>query len=212
MFESTVALLDCVCRKLATEKAAGYNGDLAHEARRRLLQLDHLLKLVQKNEAQVAAVSRRVHDVINRHIEYIDSHGLDFDALPQLEDARYSGEEFEIITSSQFEMELFTECFYYISHRLRMLLRKSEPIPGLKSFECIGARNVRNKLLEHAEGKDSQVFIQSFGWGKENGPVLKSVRYAGQENVYPDKGLYVNAAEIKDELEAILKRLLNEPL
>ena len=210
MFESTVELLDRLCRKLETEQATGFNNQLAQEARKRLLQLDRLLKLVQQNEE--ASVNRRVQEAINRHIEHINSHGLDFEALPQPDDIRYTREEIDIFSSSSFDMELFTECFYYISHRLRTLLRTSKPIPGLGSFECAGARDVRNKLLEHVERKDSQVFIQGLGWGKENGPVLKAARWAGQEQVFPDKGLYVNAAEIKDNLEVILKRLLNEPV
>ena len=70
---------------------------------------------------------------------------------------------------------------------------------------------MRNKLLEHVEGKDSQVFIEGLGWGKENGPALKAARYAGQEVIFPDKGLYANATEIKDNLETILTRL-SEPV
>ncbi len=204
MYESTVELLDRLYVKLDKDKARGFNRDLAIEARKRLLQLDHLLKLVGDNEAQEARATQRASEAFQRH-----AHKLDFEAVPQPEDTKLTREEGHILLASKFQMELFTECFYYISHRLLTLLKKGKAIPGLK-VEFQGARNVRNKLLEHPEkDKDSQVFIQSFGWGKENGPVLKAARYAGQEQVFPDKGLYANAAEIRDELEAILNRLLN---
>ena len=206
MFETTVELLDRLYVKLDKDKATGFNRDLANEARKRLLQLDHLLKLVRDNEAQEAKAIERMTEAFLRHAKRVD-----FESVPQPEDTKLSREEGHSMKASLFEMELFTECFYYISHRLLSLLNKGKPILGLKvGFQ--GARNVRNKLLEHAEGKDSQVFIQSFAWGKEHGPILKAARYAGQEQVFPDKGLYANAAEIRDELEAILYRLLNEPV
>jgi hypothetical protein len=156
------------------------------------------------------SVMDRVIAACQRHSDYISSSGLAFDAVPQPEDTKFTKEEFEITQASQFEMELFTECFYYVAGRLRTLLQKSKPIPGLESFDCPGARDVRNQLLEHVEGKNSQVFIQSFAFGKENGPVLKGMRYAHQEHIFPDKGLYLNATEIKDNLEDILKRLLDD--
>jgi hypothetical protein len=65
-------------------------------------------------------------------------------------------------------------------------------------------------LLEHPEGSDSRVFICSFGFNEVSGPVVKAARYAGQENIFRDSGLYENASEIKYNLEGILKRELGE--
>lgn len=78
----------------------------------------------------------------------------------------------------------------------------------LTSFECEGVRNVRNKLIEHAEGADSQVTIQSFGWGAAHGPVLKAARYHGQETVFLDAGLFRNAEEFRGNLERAVKSAL----
>ena len=63
---------------------------------------------------------------------------------------------------------------------------------------------VRNQLLEHPEGRESQVLIQSFACGGPSGPILKAVRYGGQEGIFPDRGLYPNASEFEDNL---LKKL-----
>jgi hypothetical protein len=208
MFESTIPLFDRLCTKLSNEHADGYNADLASEARRRLKQLDCLLSKVRDKNSQHDIAFRRVNEAIDRQADYFLSVGRAPDAAH--EETKLTDEEFKIISSSTFEMQLFTECFYYIAGRLRTLLQKSGPIPGLESFECKGARDVRNQLLEHVEGKHSQVFIQSFGFGKDNGPVLKAVRYAGQEGTFPDKGLYWNATEIKEILESKLKKLLGD--
>jgi hypothetical protein len=211
MFETTIELMDRLCDRLAKEHAVGLNLDLASEARRRLLQLDYLLNQVHRINSRYDSAFDRVNQAMNIHIETLRWSGLAPESVPQPEDTKLTEDEFETVTSSMFEMKLFTECFYYIAGRLRTLLRKSEPIQGLKSFECPGARDVRNQLLEHPEGKYSQVFIESFGFGKENGPALKAMRYAGQEHVFPDKGLYCNATEIKEVLEHILQDLLNAP-
>ena len=103
-------------------------------------------------------------------------------------------------------MKLLAEAFYYFAGRVRTILRNTQaPLPGLACFECDGVRNTRNKLLEHAEGKDSQVSIQSFGWGGSRGPVIKALRYGGQENVFPDRGLYENAEEFRVNLERCIR-------
>jgi hypothetical protein len=108
-----------------------------------------------------------------------------------------------------FEIEMKTESFYYFAARMRTILtHKSKPLPGLEGFECEGARNVRNKLLEHPEGSDSKVLLQSFGVGGEEGPTVKANREEGQEGIFPDAGLWKNAAEIKGNLEMLLDRAL----
>lgn len=212
MFEHTVALMDRLYVKLDEENALGFQRDLAQEARKRLRQLDHLLKAVRHCEQQEHSVTKGVFDACRRHSEHVGLQPANSEPASPPQDTKYTEAKMQLLLSSQFEMELLTECFYYIAGRLRTILTsKLNPIPRLHSFECVGARDVRNKLLEHADGKQSEVFIQSFGWGKENGPVLKAARYSGQETAFPDKGLYVNAQEIKDNLERLLNRMLSEP-
>jgi hypothetical protein len=109
------------------------------------------------------------------------------------------------------EMITLTETFYYLAWRLCGLLRA---IPGFgKKFgtrtgpTCIG--EVRNVLLEHPEksgGPTDGGFM--FGGRNNVGPVLKP---DAQRKQFRDKGLYVNAQELADEIEIRLERL-NSPL
>jgi hypothetical protein len=109
-----------------------------------------------------------------------------------------------------FEIEAWTESFYYLAGTMRTVLpHSSKPLPGLHSFECEGARNVRNHLLEHAEGKSSRVLMQSFGYGGEAAPTIKVEREEGQENIFPDAGLWANAEEIRENLEVRLDNVLS---
>ena len=62
------------------------------------------------------------------------------------------------------ELELQTECFYWIAGRARTIIKL---MPGLETFEAVGVRNVRNKLIEHPEKGDSGVTIGSFAWGAQ---------------------------------------------
>lgn len=90
------------------------------------------------------------------------------------------------------ELELQTECFYWITGRARSVIRL---MPGLEGFEAVGVRNVRNKLIEHPEKSDSGVTVASFGWCGPAGPVLKALRPDHQRDIFPDAGLFKNAEE-----------------
>jgi hypothetical protein len=164
MFESTVDLFDRLCVKLERANATGFERHLAKEARTRLLQLDHLLQMVRQRDALLADMSRRQYETVERHPEHRIAV-LDSEVVVRTETIKLTKVDFEALNSPIFEMQLFTECFYYIAERLRNALRKSKPVRGLESFRCDGARNVRNHLIEHPEGKDSQVFMQGGGMG-----------------------------------------------
>lgn len=115
------------------------------------------------------------------------------------------------LRSNAFEVRLHTEAFYHFAGRLRSIIRhKEQPCPLLTSFECAGVRDVRNKLLEHPEGRDSRILTWSWTIGSPEGPILKVHRETHEVAVFPDRGLYVNARELKDGLEAALQRALGE--
>ena len=99
------------------------------------------------------------------------------------------------------EIELLTEAFYYLAFRARSVL---QALPGLDSFDPVGIRIVRNKLIEHPEGKDSRVLDQSFVFGADRGPVLRGMRFEHESPVWPDPGLYRNAEEFREKLQALL--------
>jgi hypothetical protein len=78
-------------------------------------------------------------------------------------------------------------------------------MPELNSFEAAGVRDVRNHLIEHPEGRGSQVLSQSFAFGGPNGPIVKALRDTS-ETAHPDAGLYANAREFAVNLESTLQR------
>ena len=96
------------------------------------------------------------------------------------------------------ELETLTEAFYWISFRTKSVISK---LPGLRNFDPIGVRNVRNKLLEHPEGADSGVIWGGFASGGPMGPVLKAPRYDHQTDIWPDAGLFANAIEFSNDLK-----------
>ncbi len=211
MYESTIELFDDYYRKLDAAGVAGFNRDLACEVRERLEQLGFILDRV-KELLEAAEISfARSQEAIDRHIAHLQSEAIPFENVPAPEAVKLTSDEVEQHKRATFESKLLTECFYYLGSRVRSLLRhKSAPIPGLQDFECENVRNVRNKLLEHPEGRDSQVFIPSWAYGAKSGPVLKAVRYAGQEHVFPDHGLFPNAEEFFSNLDRLLRSRLNE--
>ena len=113
-------------------------------------------------------------------------------------------------SAARIELRVLTESFYYCAARARAIARNSKfPLPGLSSFECSGVRDVRNQLLEHPEGNDSQVLMVSFGRGGSNGPLIKPLRQVGQEQVFPDSGLFLNAREFGENLDHLLQQAIN---
>jgi hypothetical protein len=206
MFQTTIVLFDRYCRYLDTQGIPQFNRDLSYEVKDRLKQLDYIVTKVKELENTATATHLRFDAERKAHIEDLRRRGIAYEAEPWFPFTQPTTEELEAEGRAMFEMELLTETFYYFAGRVRTILRNPQaPIPGLKGFECEGVRNTRNKLLEHAEGKDSQVSIRSFGCGGSQGPVLKAVRLVDQTEVFPDKGLYKNAEEFRSNLDRLLE-------
>jgi hypothetical protein len=142
----------------------------------------------------------------------LESEGLDWssDKHPIRQMTPAEGAQLQTAT---FEARVFTECFYYLAGRVRTILRlRTNPIPGLSSFEAMGVRNVRNGLLEHAgQGARNPITVPSFAFGGPNGPVVKAIRPAHQVGIADDIGLYANADEMRKALEFRLRRELGKP-
>jgi len=207
MFTDTISLFDTYYVKLDKSQVPGFNKNLGREVRERFQQLSFLVNGVRTRQAEDLELN-------NRWLALCRGRSIDFSTLDRTKLPPDLAEIAKIVERSEglvFEMKLFTESFYYLAGRLRTLLRhKSRPLPGLETFECRGVRDVRNKLLEHAEGTDSQISIRSWGFSRESGPVLKAVRYDHQQHVFPDSGLFTNANEIKVNLDTLLRAQLNE--
>lgn len=162
-----------------------FNREVAGEARKRLVQLSRILERViaLEQEAQSTQLPLGMH-------EKGDNEAVDKTIYRLIEVGT--------------ELEFLTEAFYYFAFRLRRIIRG---LPGLSGFECKGVRDVRNKLIEHPEGSDSNVYMLSFGYAGEQGPVIKAIRYDNQTDIYSDSGLFVNATELKENLERRLSQL-----
>lgn len=168
-------------------KTPGFNGSLSTEVSRRLQQLDYIVNRVKDLEnASEKILSRHKAEFIT-HMRDLERRNVPFDSVPAPPMTKMTREEFEAHQKVSFEIELLTETFYYFAGRIRTILRnKRAPFQGLENFECEGVRNVHNKLLEHAERKDSQVLNQRKHWlGRKTGPRIKSNSLHRAEAYFP---------------------------
>jgi hypothetical protein len=184
------------------------------------LFFDYLRVVIDDNQIPSAVNNDRRYLALElaeriAELHFILTRGHELEALiselSHLREVNGPSFESESEERARIELRVLTEGFYYCAARARAVARNTKfPLPGLASFECKGVRDVRNKLLEHPEGSDSQVFVVSFGRGGSDGPVIKPLRPVGQENIFPDAGLFRNAEEFKVNLERLLMRALAE--
>lgn len=209
MYKSTLALFDQYCQKFDALESSQSSRELRSEVRERLEQLSYIVSKVQELEVVATAVHRRFDAAMRIHLEDLSQRGISLEDDPEIPFPQMTREEVEGQKNALFELTLLTEAFYYFAGRVRTILRNTNvPLHGLGGFECEGVRNTRNKLLEHAEKPDSQVFTRSVGCGGTQGPVLKAIRLSTQTEIFPDRGLYVNAEEFKNNLERVVRTAL----
>lgn len=157
--------------------------DLANEAIERLKQIKFIETNLQEIDQQfgISIIQTRINE--NGEEEYFNS--------------MYERDE-----HLRFVMRLLTESFYYFAFRLRNLLRhKENRFIHLSQFESPGVRDVRNKLIEHAE-KELQIFNQTWSWTKEVGMQLKSSRKDWEDKNFYDAGFKINSREFIDNLSS----------
>lgn len=172
---------------------SGAHNELGGEARKRLGQLIWLLSEVEKLVTEAAAV----REILLEPSRIVHDEGATDERWGELMQAPAIGEALRRQSTLNKPLETLTESFYWLAARTRSVIRR---LPRLERFEAAGVRNVRNHLLEHPERKDSGVVITSFASGGPVGPVLKGVRYGHQTEVWPDRGLFVNASEFATNL------------
>jgi hypothetical protein len=119
------------------------------------------------------------------------------------------------------EVRLFTETFYCVAWRLREILNAPtiRAFPNLRAVEAREVRDVRNLLIQHPEDGRPVPNVQQHMIVTDDGPSLKSSWFvihgtagrvsAAQDGV--DRGRYINAKELRDELEARLAEALAPP-
>lgn len=110
---------------------------------------------------------------------------------------KYGREFAELRLKNQDDMQIFTECAYLLAWRTVGAVSK---LPGLTGFKPVGVRDVRNKLIEHVDGKDIGILMSSFGWGQPQGPVVRALRTEDKKDLFPDAGLFVNMTDYCQDL------------
>jgi hypothetical protein len=147
---------------------------------------------------------RKVQIVGSQHAASMTARGITQQPTPPAL-VKTLNDAWEQIGVAETEIRILTEAFYYFAERIRTIARDS--LPFIK-FKADGVRDVRNKLIEHSDHKDSMILAQSFGFGGENGPVIKGARPANEGDKFPDRGLYLNADEFGSSLLRALERVL----
>ncbi|GEM_PF-3462015 len=104
------------------------------------------------------------------------------------------------------KLERLTEEFYIKADRITHI---TERLPGLESFKSPSIRIIRNHLIEHPEGKNSQITYDSFGYSRLNGPYIKGLR-RGDKMKHIDNGFRKNCEEFTKNLKETLKKALSQ--
>jgi hypothetical protein len=212
-------------RYLAVHAPSWNPDDLRHgswaEVRERLVQLDLILAHLKRALASVTPDPGKMqHD-----IAWVQ------EALLRLEAGDMSQEEFaagfrsipaprdpvRAWDQAWREVRLFTETFYFSAWRLVDVLTKRRTLafPGFSKLDARGVRLVRNHLLQHPE-QHGAIFQQHLTI-TDAGPVLKGVAVVVRvatgrtepDAASVDRGLFVNAKELHDELMGCLPAILS---
>ena len=157
--------------------------DLADEATVRIEQLNFLLKSVVALMASVFP-------------------------SPKVGDA----EAYKLNYQASFLLELYTETFYYIAHRLQAICEDEHScLPHLEGYETVKeVQIVRNQLLEHPEGRASGVTERRWTIKSDVGPVVKDARRPDQPATHRDPGLYPTSKRLRAALFNVFTGALKE--
>jgi hypothetical protein len=171
------------------QQAKDPNSDWIAEADKRLEQLEWIIQHVDALQ--------------NEHDALLDRQWIQTSADDQ---AQRRDRRDQIV----IEVELLVEAFYYFAWRFKTIVGDEPGLDGLKGFDPIGVRDVRNLLIEHAF--KSKASNSNFTFGREIsfGPVIKPFgsRLANRVGKEPhDKGLYVNAREFIKKLTTRLEAI-----
>lgn len=117
------------------------------------------------------------------------------------------------ITEMSTRMRVHTEYFYWSAGRIRQGLRQ---LPGLKKFDVVGSRDVRNRVMEHPETYDSwdAGMAAMVGGSMMTSPTEWVILMRPPEihlgTHVADAGLRTNAEEFRDSLENTLRKCLSQ--
>lgn len=104
----------------------------------------------------------------------------------------------------QDELIVLLESFYYSAHRCVDLVNDHRKhLPGLGRVKAKGIVDARNHLIEHTNKKNGNP-VFSFQTGP-SGPRLRALSWSKFDSSSNDPGLWANADEFQDKIEASLR-------
>ena len=189
MFEQIIVQLAQYCEQCQRHSGSALEPAVVDEALKRLSQMNRILVMVTALDAESRAIVAAITDYACRE-----------------EGEPPAPELWHRTSAIGQDAEMLTEAFYYFAFRFRRVIRR---VPGFEKFEAAGIRDVRNHLIEHPETM-SKVLDGSFKHGGAEGPVLKPIRSETQKDIALDRGLFINAAEMRGKLEGRLARLTGD--
>lgn len=195
---------------------------LSAEVRERLQQLDIILEYLDLAITVVQGdpvENRRSMEETFQNVSLVDSGQITPEEFMQRQVAASTQRGKEWVRSWE-EVRLFTETFYFVAWRLVQVVRARGPFsfPGVNGIRARGVSRVRNQLLQHPEHRGETGNFQQWLTLTADGPVLMSntmiVRsHTGRvdpDDESRDRGLFLNADELRDELAAALKAALKD--
>lgn len=196
---------------------------LSAEVRERLGQLDIILEHLDSAIATVQGdpvENQRFMEQALQNKSLVDSGQITPEEFMERQVAASPKRGMEWVRTWE-EVKLFTEMFYFVAWRLVQVVTARGPFsfPGIKGIRAKGVSRVRNQLLEHPEHPGEKGNYQQWLTLTSDGPVLKSntmiVRSdtgrADPDDESLDRGLFVNAVKLHDELVAALKAAPKNP-
>jgi len=106
MFQSVLDRFDKYYEKMEQENHPTFNFDLANEARKRIQQLDYHYELIETKHLRYMDLIRQQH----KQIEFLRDYFHPYNPSITME-----GEDVQELNDLGFEIETFTESFYYLA-------------------------------------------------------------------------------------------------
>ena len=193
LFGDTARLALGYAHRAEAQKMPGFDSDVAFELLSRIRQLDWLYDEIGELEREYWLFEEKRRGPRPTDTNWINafvSSGIPKDLEPTL--------------SIEDRLRVLVESFYYLAHRLLVILDQcSLGLPGLTTIRAPAVRRVRNNLIEHANKPGGRV-PYTFSISNVAGVRLRSVGKVGEPDVFLDNGIHNNAVELRDELDAML--------
>src|SRR5262245_1846803 len=193
LFSDTARLALEYARTAEAQMRPGFESDVAFELLSRIRQLDWLYDEVVELERQYWLLEEK-----RRGPRRADTNWINVFVSSGIPTA------VESTLSIEDRLRVLVESFYYLAHRLLVILDQcSKALPGSTTIQALAVRRIRNNLIEHAN-KTGRV-TYTFSISNVAGVRLRSIGKVGEPDTFLDSGIHTNAMELRDQLDAMLR-------